>query len=254
MSIPERFPPETFPAERDATELPSDLPKLAGRKADHVYAALKRAILFRRLAPDRALREQELSAEFGCSQGTIREALLKLDDDGLVRRSGYRGTRVTETSLDEAAEMVRIRLSIERGAARRIAATGLGAHAETLEALIGQMAVSHREDDLYRCSELDRAFHCALASAAGMELLSPLLLRCALHIHRFTLGGVETPRQFYKEAGVDDEHRALLAELTSGDPDRAERAVSGHVGHVIGRWSPALHQAVGPAVFAALRV
>ncbi|MEZ5715881.1 MAG: hypothetical protein R3D85_12335 [Paracoccaceae bacterium] len=67
---------------------------------------------------------------------------------------------------------------------------------------------AHLEDDLYRGSS-GSAFHCALAAAAGMELLSPLLLRCALHIHRFTLSSVEVPRQFFQEAGVDAERRAL---------------------------------------------
>ena len=230
-------------------ELTTDLPNVGGKKSDLIYSALKRAILFRQLQPDRQLLEQELAGRFGCSQGTVREALLRLDDDGLVKRSGYRGTRVTETSLDEAVEMVRIRLSIERGVARKIAVADLTPHQAELDRVIQQMAEAHRLDDLYRGSELDRAFHCALASAADMDLLSPLLLRCALHIHRFTLGSVEVPRQFYQEAGVDVEHRALLSELTCGDPDHAERAISNHLAHVLSRWSPSLFKAVGPAVF-----
>ena len=243
----------SIPATATLRQMPITLPRIGGRKSDLVYDALKRAILFRQMPPDHQLLEQELSGTFGCSQGTIREALLRLDDDGLVRRSGYRGTRVTETSLDEAGEMVRIRLSIERGVARRIATTGLGAHQDEIDSLIARMAEAHRNDDLYQGSELDRAFHCALAAAAGMELLSPILLRCALHIHRFTLGSVEVPRQFFQEAGVDAEHRALLDELTCGDPDRAERAISGHLAHVLGRWSPSLYKSVGPVVFETLR-
>ncbi|WP_198014705.1 GntR family transcriptional regulator [Salipiger mucosus] len=234
-------------------KLLDDLPKVTGKKSDLVYAALKKAILFRTLSPDSQLLETDLAGRFGCSQGTVREALLRLDDDGLVKRSGYRGTRVTETSPDEAAEMVRIRLTIERGTARRIATADLGDHRKTLDQLIDQMGSAHRQDDLYLGSELDRAFHCALATAAGMDLLSPLLLRCALHIHRFTLGSVEVPRQFYQEAGVDAEHRALLDELTANDPDRAERAISDHLAHVLNRWSPSLYEAVGPAAFSTPR-
>ncbi len=236
------------------TELMADLPKVGGKKSDQIYAALKRAILFRQLPPDAQLLEQELAGRFGCSQGTVREALLRLDDDGLVKRAGYRGTRVTETSLDEAVEMVRIRLSIERGAARKIAVADLSQHRPALDRLIEQMAAAHQMDDLYQGSELDRAFHCGLASAAGMDLLSPLLLRCALHIHRFTLGSVEVPREFYQEAGVDAEHRALLNELACGDPDHAEHAISDHLAHVLQRWSPSLYQAVGPSVFRDLRI
>lgn len=229
------------------------LPNIGGKKSDQVYAALKRAILFRQIPPDEQLLEQSLAHEFGCSQGTVREALLRLDDDGLVKRAGYRGTRVTETSLAEAAEMVRIRLSIERSVARRIAQSDISASKPHLDDLIEKMALSHEQDDLYQSSELDRAFHCALVVAAGMELLAPLLLRCALHIHRFTLGSLEVPRQFFQEAGVDAEHKALLNELTAGDPDRAERAIAGHLANVLQRWTPSLYQAVGPAAFDKLR-
>lgn len=241
------------PAKDSFAEQMIDLPKVSGKKSDMVYATLKKSILFRRMPPDSQLLEQEMASRFGCSQGTIREALLRLDDDGLVRRSGYQGTRVTNISLAEAVEMVRIRLSIERGVARKIATSDISRHRAALDDLIEQMAEAHRQDDLYRGSELDRAFHCGLATAAGMDLLSPLLLRCALHIHRFTLGSLEVPREFFQEAGVDAEHRALLAQLTSGDPDNAERAVSAHLAHVLERWTPSLYQAVGPAVFNDLR-
>lgn len=232
-------------------DLTKALPQVGGKKSEQVYAALKRAILFRQLPPDTQLLEQDLAGRFGCSQGTIREALLRLDEDGLVLRSGYRGTRVTETSQPEAIEMVRIRLSIERGVARRMATADIAPHRDTLNGIIAQMAEAHAQDDLYRGSELDRAFHCALTAAAGMGLLAPLLLRCALHIHRFTLGSLEVPRQFYQEAGVDAEHRALLADLTAGDPDQAEAAITAHLAHVLRRWSPSLYEAVGPQAFVA---
>lgn len=243
----------SIPVATSLDELMNDLPKVGGKKSDLVYAALKKAILFRLCPPDSQLLETELAGRFGCSQGTIREALLRLDDDGLVRRSGYRGTRVTETSPEEAVEMVRIRLSIERGVARKIATADISQHSDTLDDLILQMADAHKKGDLYRGSELDRSFHCALANAAGMDLLSPLLLRCALHIHRFTLGSVEVPRYFFQEAGVDAEHRALLQQLTCGDPDRAEAAISAHLAHVLSRWTPSLYEAVGPDVFSTLR-
>jgi len=233
--------------------LTADLPRVGGRKSELVYTALKRAILFRQLVPDQQLLEQELAAVFGCSQGTIREALLRLADDGLVRRMGYRGTRVTETSLEEAVEMVRVRLTIERGVARKIAVAEMGPHRERMEALLARMVQAHAQDDLFLGAELDREFHCALASAAEMDLLCPVLLRCTLHIHRFTLSSIEVPRQYYQEAGVDAEHQALFEALTCGDPDRAERVISEHIAHVLERWAPSVYDAIGPSLFASLR-
>ncbi len=214
--------------------------QIGGRKADRAYEYLKRAILLRRLEPDQQLLEQTLAGEFACSQGTVREALLRLGEDGLVERRGYQGTFVTGTSLAEAAEMVRVRLSIERSVARSLAETGVEHDKAAIEAILAAMDTAHAAGDLYLCSQLDRQFHARLATSAGMGLLAPILRRCALHIHRFTLGGLEVPREFFQESGIGDEHRELLAELTSGSAPRAEAAVTAHLARVLTRWSPSL--------------
>ncbi len=222
----------------------------AGRRADQVHLALRRAVLFRSLVPGDHLLEQTLAAEHGCSQGTVREALLRLAEEGLVERRGYRGTVVTDTSLPEAAGMVRVRLSIERGVAHRIAAGEADLADPRLAGILEAMDVAHADGDLYRCSELDRAFHATLAEVAGMGLLRPMLWRCALHIHRYTLGGLEVPRPFFQEAGVGDEHRALLARLSAGDASDAAGAMADHLAQVLRRWAPSLlAEAGGEAAF-----
>lgn len=225
--------------------------KVAGRggarRADQIHQSLRRAILFRKLLPGDHLLEQTLAGRHGCSQGTVREALLRLAEEGLVERRGYRGTVVTDTSLHEAAEMVRVRLSIERGVARRIASGEADVERPALAAILDDMDASHAAGDLYASSELDRAFHAELADVAGMGLLRPVLWRCALHIHRFTMGGLEVPRPFFQEAGIGDEHRALLDALTSSGPEAAAGAIADHLARVLIRWAPSLHQAAGGA-------
>ena len=84
------------------------------------------------LAPGAPLTEKELAMRFSCSQGKVREALLQLQDEGLVRRHGHRGTRVSDCTLDEAVEMFGLRQRIEcngilRTLARRLAFEGAGA-------------------------------------------------------------------------------------------------------------------------------
>ncbi len=223
---------------------------LAGKKSDHVYKTIKWAILSRHFEPETQLLETDLARQFACSQGTIREALLRLDDDGLVRRSGYRGTRVTETSLAEAIEMVRVRLTIERAVAKVLAAKGVESDRRALEALIDEMRKARDNADLFSRSELDRAFHARLVVAADMELLSPILKRCSLHIHRYTMGGLEVPRDFFQEYGVGDEHKQLLDDLSAGDALRAQKAMTGHLARVLSRWAPSLLKAVGDDAFA----
>ena len=227
--------------------------KIGGRKSDQAYRFMKRAIVLHEFKPKSQLREQTLARQFECSQGTVREALMRLTDDGLVARHGYRGTFVTSTSLAEVSEMVRVRLSIERRAARMIGQAGIPDHERaTLDRLLAEMDGAHRDQDFFRCSELDRAFHAEIARAARLGLLSPVLKRCALHIHRFTLSSIEVPREFSQESGVGDEHGALLRDLDSSE-DEAEAAILAHLRNVLLRWSPSVFEAVGAEAFEGAR-
>ena len=222
--------------------------RLGGKKADQAYGALKRTIVLRHYAPGLQLREQELAAEFQCSQSTVREALINLSKDGLVKRTGYHGTHVTDTSMEEARVMVQIRLDIERSVAAQLhARTDLDR--SSINALLSAMDASHASGDLYLSSELDREFHEHLACLANLDQLAPMLKRCSLHIHRFTLGSVEVPRDFFQEAGVGNEHRLLLDALCEGSVADAQHAFAQHLALVLQRWAPSLYTSMGVGRF-----
>lgn len=223
--------------------------KLGGKKSDLAYNALKRAIVLRQYLPGQQIREQSIASEFQCSQSTVREALINLTQDGLVERTGYHGTHVTDTTLSEATALVNVRLTIERSVAKQLHARRKVVDAASIEAIFLQMDKAHATGDLFQCAELDREFHAGLAFLAGMAQLSPILKRCALHIHRYTLGSVEVPRHFFQETGVGDEHRELFALLCKGSSAHAERAIAQHLATVLQRWSPSLYAAVGHEQF-----
>ena len=66
------------------------------RKSDAVYQDLKRQILTGEMTSESPITEQSLAQDYGCSQSTIREALMLLQECGLVVRRGYQGTYVTD--------------------------------------------------------------------------------------------------------------------------------------------------------------
>jgi DNA-binding GntR family transcriptional regulator len=222
---------------------------LSGKKSDLAYAALKRAIVLRQYEPGQQIREQAVASEFQCSQSTVREALINLSKDGLVKRTGYHGTHVTDTTLEEATALVRVRLTIERCVAAQLHARRSVLDPVRIVAILSSMDAAHASGDLFRSSELDRDFHAQLAIMAGMEQLAPVLHRCALHIHRFTLGSVEVPRHFFQEAGVGEEHRALYQLLCEGTERQSESAIAQHLAQVLQRWAPSLYAAVGADEF-----
>lgn len=216
---------------------------LRGRKSDAVYHAIKRDILLGEIEADQSLTEQNIGAQLGCSQGTVREALMSLERDGLVRRLGYRGTVVTATSLEEAAQMTQIRLSIE--CAGVSASTGKlnSTKRDTLRGILDEKKRARDQGDAYLRSELDREFHLELFRASGMLAMEPILRRCALHMHRFTFTK-SGRRRFDHVERVGQEHRQILEEVENGNPEAAATAIRDHVLGVIAGSCPELYEAI----------
>lgn len=220
------------------------------RKGNVVYHALKRAIILAALPGGEALIEQQIAGTFGCSQGTVREALLRLEHDGLVSRRGYQGTVVSDTSAEEAARMASIRIDIETHGIRLATPAFTAAEFSALDEIIGRMDCAESSHDSYAKSELDREFHMAIFRVAGLPALEPILTRCTLHMHRFTFAGdppapiaaIRSDGQPLPPGPV--QHREIVAAIASGDPDRASETMRGHIESVIGAWSPELKQAM----------
>src|SRR5689334_22758949 len=125
-------------------------------RSGEVYESVKRDIMLGDLPPGEPLIELELAAHFGCSQGPVREALLQLQEEGLVIRQGHRGTRVADCTADEAIEMFRLRQSIEcRGVVRAIRHQSRTLVTD-LKRLVDDMEGAAAAEDEYRLAELDR--------------------------------------------------------------------------------------------------
>jgi DNA-binding GntR family transcriptional regulator len=209
------------------------------RRADNVYHALKRAILLRERLPGDALLEQDLASEMNCSQGTVREALMRLHSDGLVTRRGYRGTVVSDTSADEAALLTAIRIRIETMAAERAARSATPADFDELDAIVSLMRDYEAAGEVYGLSELDHRFHAVILRAAALQAVEPILTRCMLHIHRHTVGNpLRRGRSQYENASRA--HEDLLTALQSGSAERSGAAIRQHIEDVVKRWSPAV--------------
>jgi len=234
-----------------ANLLSEDSPALPReRKGNAVYHAVKRAIILRSVAPGMTLGEQQIAAAMGCSQGTVREALLRLEQDGLVARRGYHGTVVSNTSAEEAAQMARIRIDIECEGIRRATKTATAEDTERLDDIVAGMATTEAAGDGYALSELDRQFHTVLFQLADLTALEPVLMRCVLHMHRFTFGngaGGAARADTAPLPSAAAQHRDIVAAVRSGDPDKAAKTMRAHIENVIGYWSPRLRQAMKKA-------
>jgi DNA-binding GntR family transcriptional regulator len=216
---------------------PSEAAPRPARSVD-VFDALKRAIMLGGLAAGETLVELDLAARFGCSQGPVREALLQLQEEGLVLRQGHRGTRVSDCTADEAIEMFRMRQSIEcRGVARALKRPG-GTLVVELASLLAAMEQAAADDDEYRLAELDRDFHLRLFRDADLPAIEPVLHRCLIHNHRFKISRFAGARDLVATAG---RHRSILDAVERGDEASAVSALGRHIATIVD---------LGPDVFA----
>jgi len=133
--------------------------KETSSKVDELYKRLKKQIVMSELQPGQQLVELELAGTLGCSQSTVREALLRLQEDGLIQRQGYRGTTVSPISPVESEIFLELRRMLEMRAARlsleHLTDTKLG----ILRGIVDAMEQAAQADDGYALFEKDLEFH-----------------------------------------------------------------------------------------------
>jgi DNA-binding GntR family transcriptional regulator len=210
-------------------------------KGSALFHALRRAILLREIQPDDPLTESQIGREFNCSQGTVREALMRLQEEGLVKRRGYRGTIASRSSLAEVVQMVEIRIKLEMEGIRRTVEVFTDQDFAKFEGYLSGMEQAIRDGDDYALSELDRNFHLAIFHCSGLDVLEPILRRCLLHMHLQTFGH---PPSEIKIESPEIAHRPILEALRDRDPDRAAQAVSAHINKMISLGAPPLKSAM----------
>lgn len=147
------------------------------------YDLLKQAILRGELEPGQPLVETTLAAWCEVSRTPIREALTRLEQDGLVYRSD-RGMIVRERSPEEILDLYEVRVVLEATAAR-VAAERRTEHEVRLLRGLLQQCEEVPDDDPAAMAEANRLFHRAVWRASHNEALLDLLERLSLHLARY---------------------------------------------------------------------
>ena len=194
-------------------------------EAQRVYRSLKRDILAAAFAPGQPLAETALSQHYGASRTPPREALQKLNGDGLVRIEPRRGAFVQELTVTDFLEINELRSILEphaaRLAARRISPEELDQLTITLAAI---SPTAPADDDSRRLQKLDSDVHAAIAQASGNSRLYRLIhsLDDMMQVMR-----VSDMRRRHRE--THESLGEILAALAARDPDTAEAALRRHI-------------------------
>ncbi len=202
-----------------------------GRRSNEVYQSLKKQIMLARLPAGQQLVELEVAKAVNCSQSTVREALMRLQEDGLIVRQGYRGTVVSSVSTAEGQESLDVRARIESRAAHFSIPHFSAPRVEALCQLVRKMELAADAGDEYGLFELDLEFHQSVYEAANLPAMLPILERCSHCSHRFKITQSSTRRTLRETA---ERHWNIIDAIKTGDADELERVLFHHVASVIG--------------------
>ncbi|WP_200919412.1 GntR family transcriptional regulator [Microbacterium sp. Leaf288] len=191
---------------------------------------IREAILDAQFAPHQRLIEADLSERYGASRASVRTALLNLAGEGLVERLPNRGARVRAITVDEAIEIVEVRIGLETLCARKAAENLSPTDADELRALRADIEAAIGSGDLMAYSrlnqELDRRIRDLSHHGTATQLLERLRAQSARHQFRLAFHPG-------RAATSAPEHIAIIDAILAKDPDAAEAATRAHLSGIV---------------------
>ncbi|MFJ3710471.1 GntR family transcriptional regulator [Streptomyces sp. NPDC090053] len=194
--------------------------------AERVYAHVKQAVLDRHYEGGTLLTEGELAEAVGVSRTPVREALLKLEVEGLIKLYPKKGALVLAVSAQEIHDVVETRLLVEEFAARK-AVPAAPRLIERLAELLAEQTAQVESGDLAGAARTDRCFHAEIVRSAGNEILSRLYDQ--LRDRQLRMGVAVLHAHPDRTATTLAEHGEILEALRGGDADGAVAVVRRHV-------------------------
>ena len=193
--------------------------------AEQVFDAVREQIVKGHQPADRPIRQDALASELGVSKIPVREALARLEQDGLLVSQANRGFFVRPMSAAEADEIFALRLVIEPDAvvaAALLAGVNDRLHAQAALAELDEAAAERPQD----VAALNHAFHMALVRPSGRNLTIRLVDRLQILAERYVHKHLEPPG---REDRAHIEHAALLEAWLARDVEQARMLAAAHI-------------------------
>ncbi len=205
---------------------PPDGPEL--RSSDAAYASIKARILDSVYAPGSQVLEQEIADALNLSRTPVREALVRLQHEGLLTIIPRHGVRISVLSPSDMREIYEVLLSLEPTAVELLARRRPSEEeiAPLIEASAAmESALAGPNPDLARWAAADEQYHLGLARLCGNGRLAAMIMAVWDQAHRarmFTLRMREPPHRSTQE------HRAVVEAILAGDVPTARSLYEAH--------------------------
>ena len=197
---------------------------------DQVYDILKRRIIFREIESGKKINEEELAQALGVSRTPIRETLVRLEHEGIVKIIPRRGAFVVSQSIEKVIDLLQVREVLE-GLVARLATENmdperLDRHKQCLKKV---SSTEDPADKLLKYTPADVEFHALLLQACDNELLKNMMESVNAHLQMVRLRTVTLPGRAEQTVR---EHYEIVAAMEKQDADLAERLMRKHVASV----------------------
>jgi DNA-binding GntR family transcriptional regulator len=193
------------------------------------YARLRAAIVRGEIAPNSRLVESDLVASFAMTRAAVRNALIRLEQEGLVVREPHRGARVRQVTDTEAVEILQARAVLE-GLAVRVAAERIDdSGAERLQAALDRHRELLESGDLLGASDANGDLHAMLLEVSGHSTARRLIHGLNSQTVRYQFRTILIPG---RSSASQAEHAAIVEAVIARDPERAEAAMRRHLFNV----------------------
>lgn len=200
------------------------------KQQDEAYAALKRGIIEFEYVPGQRLSAKEVRERLGLGRTPVREAIVRLQQEGLVYTRPKSGSYVSLISMKKAECAHFLRCSVERPVVREAAAKAQGSAAAPIVQSIQSQKAAIAAHEQRAFFDADNEMHAAIYALAGRSLEWEWLARESVDLDRFRWLHVKARGLGWQS--ILDEHEALFRALAANEPEEAAYLVEHHL-HVM---------------------
>jgi DNA-binding GntR family transcriptional regulator len=197
---------------------------------DWVYEEIREAIIDLRLHPGEPLREAAIGAQLGVSKTPIREALGRLEQEGLVETASFKGAVVSSYSPRDLEEIYELRAMLEGAAVRDVADRASAEALAELDDIVARSRALRDAGNLTELATLLGAFDRIIYDQVTNQRIRALIDNLRAHLTR--IGNLTEGIPGRVEASVE-EHAVIVDAITEHRSDDAERLMREHIGSVL---------------------
>ena len=179
-----------------------------------------------RLVPGQRLVEADIVTATGVSRGKVREALRRLESEGLVTIEEFRGASVKKLGLDEVRQIYQARMALEGLAAAECAARADPALRKRLREIQSELDAGESAGNHERFARLNEAWHRLIIEGSGNGYVAQFLQRLNVPIYRLLFSTFYTTQRIVR---ANADHRVITAAIVDARSADAERAMRAHI-------------------------